>query len=126
MKMTEAQATFAYVRSRYADRILVAIDDSHATADDHGYSIVLLLLCGQRRIISPFVESIKSILLAWEVAFLRPEPEQPARPIVVVEEQIVLDRHTPENGYECGNRACICHKNHQEGYSHATPQVTSA
>jgi hypothetical protein len=110
MRMIEAQATFAYVRSRYADRILVAIDDSHATADDHGYNIVLLLLAGQRRLATPFVASVKSILLCWEYTFLQPEP--PRQPIAIIEEQIVIDKHTPENDYQCGNRACICHKNH--------------
>ncbi len=110
MKQVEAQATFAYVATHYAGRVLCAIDDSHATADDHGYNIVLLLLCGQRKIVSPFIESIKSALLAWEVAFLRPEPERPRQPVAIIEEQIVIDRHTPENGYACGNRACICHR----------------
>ncbi len=109
MKMTEAQATFAYVATHYAGRVLCAIDDSHASGGS-GYAIVLLLLAGQRRLVSPFVESIKSILLAWEVAFLRAEPEPPRQPVAIIEEQIVIDRHTPENGYACGNRACICHR----------------
>lgn len=110
MKQYEAQATFAYVATHYAGRILVAIDDSHATEAGTGYNIVLLLLCGQRKIVTPFVESVKSILLCWEFTFLRNEPEPPARPVVIVEEQIVVDRHLPENDYRCGNPRCICHK----------------
>ena len=114
MKQWEAQATQIYIQSHYAGRILVAIDDSHAQRDGSGYNIVLLLLCGQRRIISPFVESIKSALLAWEVAFLRNEPEPPGVPVAILEEQIVVDRHTAENSYQCGNPRCICHKDHRE------------
>jgi len=29
--------------------------------------------------------------------------------IPVIEEQIVVDRHLAENGYECENPDCICH-----------------
>ncbi len=113
MKQWQAQPTQLYIQSHYAGRILVAIDDSYAQRDGTGYNIVLLLLPGQRRIISPFVESIKSILLAWEVAFLRPEAP-PLTPIVILEEQVVADRLLAENGYACGNPACICHKDHYE------------
>lgn len=112
MNMTEAQATFAYVSTRYSGKILCAIDDSHATQAGTGYTIVLLLLAGQRRIVSPFVESIKSVLLAWEVAFLRAEPTPPIVPVAIVEEQIVIDRHLPPS-YECSNPRCICHKAHK-------------
>jgi hypothetical protein len=108
MKQCEAQGVYAYVRSRYGDKILCAIDDSHAHQDGNGYSIVLLLLAGQRKIVSPFVESIKSILLCWEATFL--QPARPRQPIGIIEEQLVVDRHTPENGYECGNPRCICHR----------------
>ena len=81
MKQWQAQATAAYVHTHYAGRIAVAIDDSKAQRDGTGYNIVLLLIPGQRRIISPFVESIKSILRAWEVAFLSQDPSRPMPPI---------------------------------------------
>jgi hypothetical protein len=32
-----------------------------------------------------------------------------ATTILVIEEQIVVDRHLAENGYECANPDCICH-----------------
>jgi len=71
MREAEAQATYCYVATHYAGRILVAIDESKVQRNGSGYKIVLLLIPGQRRIVSPFVESIKSILLAWEDAFLQ-------------------------------------------------------
>lgn len=69
MKLWQAQATLIYIDTQYHGRIAAAIDDGKVQRGGTGYSVALLCLVGQRRINTPFVESVKSILLAWEVAY---------------------------------------------------------